>query len=75
MTSQAHNLIKLCLSVLAVVTIVHSCAPTPENVREVKSLPTIYPDYTDITIPANIAPLNFKIRGKADAVCLTATCG
>ena len=75
MTSQPHNLIKLCLSVLAVVTIVHSCAPTPENVREVKSLPTIYPDYTDITIPANIAPLNFKIRGKADAVCLTATCG
>lgn len=25
--------------------------------------PMIFPDYTDITIPANIAPLNFKIEG------------
>lgn len=26
------------------------------------SLPPIYPDYTDITIPVNIAPLNFLLR-------------
>jgi hypothetical protein len=35
-------------------------------VRE--ELPPIYPDYTDVTIPYNIAPLNFLLRGKPDAV-------
>ena len=27
------------------------------------SLADIYPDYTDVTIPCNIAPLNFRIEG------------
>lgn len=26
-------------------------------------LPGIFPDYTNVTVPANIAPLNFEIRG------------
>ena len=29
--------------------------------------PALYPDYTDIVIPANIAPLNFNILNPADA--------
>ena len=32
----------------------------------------MFPDYTDITIPFNIAPLNFRI-GEAQQVCLTAS--
>ncbi|MBN2521404.1 MAG: PD40 domain-containing protein [Bacteroidales bacterium] len=28
-------------------------------------IPEIFPDYTDITVPVNIAPLNFKIINKA----------
>ncbi len=30
-------------------------------------VPPMQPDYTDITLPANIAPLNFKLEG-ADAL-------
>ena len=26
----------------------------------------IYPDYTDVTVPPNIAPLNFMVKGEAD---------
>jgi len=31
-------------------------------------LPPIYPDYCDITIPENIAPLNFLLRGDYEAI-------
>ncbi|MDR1645646.1 MAG: hypothetical protein LBS05_07490 [Tannerellaceae bacterium] len=30
--------------------------------------PTLFPDYTDVTIPASIAPLNFRVEGVYDAV-------
>jgi len=39
-----------------------ACTPTPENPREWGTLPPIYPDYTDVHIPRNIAPLNFLLR-------------
>ena len=26
----------------------------------------LYPDYTDVTVPPNIAPLNFMVKGEAD---------
>ena len=38
-----------------------SCAHTPVNVRQVPRLPDIYPDYTGVTIPVGIAPLNFAM--------------
>ena len=28
--------------------------------------PVLYPDYTEVTVPANIAPLNFIVKGEAD---------
>ena len=31
----------------------------------------MYPDYTDIMIPTNIAPLNFLLRNDADAMQVT----
>lgn len=33
-----------------------------DNVTEMQGTPTIYPDYTSIVIPPNIAPLNFEIE-------------
>ena len=36
--------------------------PTPRNVQQSDALPPIYPDYCDVTIPENIAPLNFLLR-------------
>lgn len=32
----------------------------PDGVK-VEKIPTIFPDYVDVTIPSNIAPLNFKL--------------
>lgn len=36
-------------------------------------LPAIEPDYTDVTIPPNIAPMNFRIEEEGDCFWLTAT--
>lgn len=48
--------------------LVLSCTPTPQNVSKSESMPPIYPDYTDVTIPVNIAPLNFLVRDEVEAV-------
>ena len=45
-----------------------SCTPTPENVQKKNELPPIYPDYCDVTIPENIAPLNFLLRANCEAI-------
>ena len=45
-----------------------SCTPTPENVKKSNVLPPIYPDYCDVTIPENIAPLNFLLRADCEAI-------
>lgn len=48
-----------------------SCTPQPENVTDTPQPAPIYPDYTDITLPHNIAPLNFLLRNEAEAVQVT----
>ena len=45
-----------------------ACTPTPENVQKSDLLPPLYPDYCDVTIPVNIAPLNFLLRADCEAV-------
>ena len=45
-----------------------SCTPTPKDVATQDALPPIYPDYCDVTIPENIAPLNFLIREDCEAI-------
>lgn len=45
------------LALLSISCSVHGGKPASE------SSPVIYPDYRDITIPCNIAPLNFKLDG------------
>ena len=37
-------------------------AKVPQEYREISKKPAIWPDYADITVPANIAPLNFRIK-------------
>jgi len=54
--------------VLVLLTILVSCTPMPENVQKVGELPPIYPDYCDVTIPENIAPLNFLLRADCEAI-------
>ena len=45
-----------------------ACTPTPEDVHQSNELPPVYPDYCDVTIPENIAPLNFLLRADCEAV-------
>ena len=40
----------------------------PETFTETNRLPKIYPDYTDVTIPINIAPLTFQLDEAADGM-------
>ena len=41
------------------------CHSRPTDVRQVNELPVIWPDYTEVTIPANIAPLDFAMADDA----------
>ena len=41
-------------------------ASVPSEYQESAQLPTIYPDYVDVTVPVNIAPLSFEYDGEAD---------
>ena len=44
-------------------------ASVPTQYQQSKELPRIYPDYADVTIPVNMAPMNFELLvGANDAV-------
>ena len=40
-----------------------SCSVSVRNSEDMGVLPDIFPDYINVTVPANIAPLNFCCRG------------
>ena len=50
-------------------------AQVPPTYTDSKSLPDIYPDYTNVTVPANIAPLRFQLMSQADDVVTRFTGG
>ena len=57
------------LFTLAAVMLLMACGhQVPESFWEKDELPNIYPDYTNVTVPINIAPLTFEIDGKVDDV-------
>ena len=48
-----------------------SCQPRPHDVREADAVPDIFPDYAGVTIPPDIAPLNFAMSDdRADWICV-----
>ena len=50
-----------------------SCANRPDvpsSSKEIKSLPAIYPDYCNVTVPYNIAPLNFMLPADEYEACV-----
>ena len=57
-----HLFLSLCLCVSFLVL---SCGSNPEHPTIVDKLPAIYPDYIGVTIPADIAPLNFNFADEA----------
>lgn len=44
------------------------CGPdVPEKYKELPKAPGIYPDYREVTVPINIAPLHFRVQESGDA--------
>lgn len=52
--------------------LVSACTPSPKDERETGTFPSIYPDYVGVTVPCNIAPLNFMLRDSCEAIYVVA---
>lgn len=66
------NTIKL--TTLPILCLMLSCTSRPHDVEELGSEPSIYPDYIGVTIPVDIAPLNFAMTDDSiDAVDVEVT--
>lgn len=64
---------KRIIYIVASIAFVAACSTAPAV--SVDSLPPIFPDYAGVTVPANIAPLNFRLDCEADAARLSLTAG
>jgi len=42
-----------------------ACGGPGNDLKEAETGPAIFPDFTNVTIPVNIAPLNFKLTGSS----------
>ena len=49
-----------------------SCSQKPQNAEQINKLPNIFPDYQEVTIPEEIAPLNFFVNDSSDFVYVEA---
>jgi len=47
---------------------ISSCSKPGKNLKEIDALPDIFPDYCDVVVPSNIAPLNFKLIDEAEKI-------
>lgn len=50
--------------IAATLALTISCTGIPSTTFPVDNAPSIFPDYTEVVIPSNIAPLNFRIEEK-----------
>ncbi len=69
---------KLCnIIIMAALLATLSCGTpsVPTTSEAVADHPAIYPDYVDVTIPRNIAPLTFEIKEKGDEYVTRLTAG
>lgn len=56
--------ISVYIAALLIVLTLSGCGSQPNHAQKVSGQAPIYPDYSNITIPVNIAPLNFLLRNK-----------
>ena len=61
------------LYTLLVILFLCACTEKPENVTVVNTLPPIFPDYTEVTVPVGIAPLNFNVVSDTPVECVDVT--
>lgn len=56
----------------AALALLYSCTPTPHDVQVADTPLVLYPDYQNVTVPCNLAPLNCLVRNEGtDAVQLS----
>ena len=58
------------LFIIAVVLLLSSCKEKVTNPEAQQITPEMFPDYTEVTIPVNIAPLNFFVIGPRQKIHL-----
>ncbi|MDR2388869.1 MAG: hypothetical protein LBD89_03665 [Tannerellaceae bacterium] len=64
--------LSLLLSLALVPALLSACAEKPDGTAEIQSHPpVIFPDYTDVTVPVNIAPLNFRLQDPVENLHVT----
>jgi Tol biopolymer transport system component len=69
MKNRLRHALRLGLYVLVSAVILAGCGtPDPRNVAAVHRPPVIDPDYSGVIVPPNIAPLNFRVMEKVEAV-------
>ena len=67
---------KKLLVIIAAAIIFTACSnQIPKTFTESEAYPGIYPDYTDVTIPVNMAPLTFQSDGRSDGIAARLTVG
>lgn len=65
-----HFYIVLSVTVLLFLPSCSSHPDVPSSAKEAKCLPAIYPDYCNVTVPCNIAPLNFMLPADQYEACV-----
>jgi hypothetical protein len=65
------------LYILIITCLLAACTgpQVPEQYAQSKASPRIYPDYQEVTVPVNVAPLNFELLGPADEVVVRFSAG
>lgn len=65
--NKSRNIAKYIIVLLVLCLAACKNAEVPAQFAEGTSMPVIYPDYAGVTVPCNIAPLNFAIENEADS--------
>lgn len=68
---------KLIITAICAVALIASCTSpsVPNSYNEAQRKPKIYPEYTDVTIPCNIAPMNFMVAENCEEAVAKFTYG
>ena len=62
---------KKILSIIAIPLLICACSQQlPSDFTQSDSLPSIYPDYVDVTIPVNITPLAFEMDDQSEEMAV-----
>ena len=71
-----HTISYFLLSIFASVwTACSHSASEPQSATALNQMPDIFPDYVDVTIPSEIAPLRFKLRHAPEEAIVSISCG